>query len=224
MKTFLKAVGSTALTFVPILIKQYAGDHWAPWAFLFFGSAVFLSSLKLFKPDERFLTLRPVAVELAVKEALKDIEKKGHRLRANVYERRGIWPFTELVPLVSCNTHTPDPDHGKRWPRGRGLCWKVYRTGKFGICHKGVDDPKDFGMRDADIQSTEHVEAVLCLPLRRKIRHSKDAPVSERVVGVLAYDALTPQGAKILQAQHDALRGSGNQPLLDLVDRVSLYF
>jgi hypothetical protein len=79
-------------------------------------------------------------------------------------------------------------------------------------------------MKAADIASTDHVLAVLCLPLKRKTGSETDKGVSGKVCAVLAYDAITPEGVAFLQSQHDRLVENTNRELRELVEAISLYF
>lgn len=221
-KTLLKSLFATGVATVPVAIKQFAPAHWTGNLFVAYFLAVFAASLKVFEPDKRFLAVREPTIKAYFKAALR--EAPPDAIRANIYVARGIWPCRCLVPLISYNANPAHADYGKKWPRGRGLCWKVHETGKFGLCRKGIHSPEIFGLKAKDISVTEHVEAVFCLPLRRKPKNSSDDGVSGRVSGVLAYDALSADGANFLEAEHDRLVRNENKELLDLVEAVSLYF
>ncbi len=219
-RLFGKGVLATALTVIPVLIKQFAGPVWSIQLLFLFGLAIFFGSMKLLQPDTRFLTIREPTVRNLLKNALANA---GPSIRANVYICRGFWRFRYLVPVISYNANPSQADYGKNWRIGTGLCWQVFETGKFGICRKGVHDPASFGMKPADVMNTDHVEAVLCMPLR-KLGSRGDDGISSKVSAVLAYDAISAEGAEFLQREHDSLLSVENKKLLDLVESISLYF
>ena len=222
VKTALKAAGATAVGVGPIIVKELAPQHWTLYWTIGYGLIIFLASLKLFQPDRRFLTVREPAVKGYLKKALESAPPNS--IRANIYVPRWSYGFRCLVPMISYNASTAHADYGKNWWRGRGMCWQVYESGRFGICRKGTHSPQEFGMKRADILATNHVEAVFCVPLRGHPKSGGEDGVSGKVHAVLAYDALCAEGAAFLEQQHDLLLANKNRPLLELVEAISMYF
>lgn len=221
MKTLLKSVAATFFATAPLAVKEVVGQNWSVYWAVIYGLVVFATSLVVFQPDKRFLAVRDPTVKNYLKTALASAPPD--MVRANIYVFRWL-PWPGLVPIISYNANPAHADYGKKWAWGRGLCGRVYRTGRFGICRKGVDDPRAFGMKPADIAATEHVEAVFCVPLKRPAKSGSEAGVSSKVCAVLAYDALSPQAAEFLQIQHDSLVENRNRELLDHVEAISLVF
>jgi hypothetical protein len=105
-----------------------------------------------------------------------------------------------------------DSDYGLPWTKGRGLCWKVYQTGKVGWFDRDLDDPAQFGLRDRERQATQHVLAVLSLPIR-----SAHRPLHPKPTAVLNIDALSAEAVQALREGKEALEAHNNQALVDLV-------
>jgi hypothetical protein len=228
MKSYWKATGATALTVVPVLIKQYSPPDASNIFLILYVVAVFLGSLKLFQPDRRFLLVRNPTLDAAFEKIFQQARNQltnGERLpfRVHVMQPRGFGRWKKLVVVYSFGSAPTDPDHGKTWSSGCGLCWRVYSTGKLAWYRKGEHSIAEYGIKNADAEATDHVKAVLCLPIRKPARVYPEK-VSAKVVGVLAFDALTDDGANGLAEFLKGFTTNNNGGILDTVEYVSLYF
>jgi hypothetical protein len=79
-------------------------------------------------------------------------------------------------------------------------------------------------MNKSDIEATEHVAAIVCLPIRRPAEAEPDKPVSPKVRAVLALDAIMEEGAVGLQECYDRFGSQKHPDFLALVECLGIYF
>ena len=131
--------------------------------------------------------------------------------------------------IYSYRTHSTDPDRDIRFYRyfggeGQGLVWQSCQHGDIRYFRRDdVPDAKsEFHLRGAQDTATREVHAILALPLRQLVGGA-NGPVTLPQIGVLTFDALSPEAADSL-GQLFVQHRVGEQPeLANLADRVSLY-
>jgi hypothetical protein len=225
MPRILKTVISTLLILLPLLIREMVDPLWRWPAIGGFALFVFVYNLWQFGPDRRFEKIREPTLNAQLNTKFREAREKlrpGQRLpfRVNVMQPGWTWYIWPRLKIVyAYGMERADPDYGLPWTKGRGLCWKVYQTGKVGWFDRGVDDPAQFGLKDRERQATQHVLAILSLPIR-----SAHRPLHPKPTAVLNIDALSAEAAQALREEKEALEAHNNQALVDLVAFVGLYF
>jgi len=227
MSNFLKAVFVTALTVVPLGVKEYLGEHWNWWWFAAYCLAAFFGYWKLvFRPDERFNAVCTPSLDNCFETTFANVQwdRKGRfPFCVNVYRPIGFWPAVLLLVVAyHWKSNPTDSDHGKWWFSWCGLVGKTYWSGLAGFYKKG-DDLSGFGLTKRDEERTNHLEGLLCLPLRRPAPKGSWR-VSDRVTAVLAVNALTPEAAEELAAWYEDIDKRRINALVDKANWLSLYF
>ena len=194
MSRVLKAVVSTLLILLPLLIREMLDPLWRWQAIGGFVLVVFIYNLWQFGPDRRFERIREPTLKAQFNTKFKGAREKhrpGQRLpfRVNVMQRGWTWyAWPRLKIVYAYGMERTDPDYGLLWTKARGLCWQVYQTGKVEWFDQDIHDPTQFGLKDHEMQATQHVLAVLSLPIR-----SAHRPMPYRPTAVLNVDALSSE-------------------------------
>lgn len=237
MNNLFKASLVTLLTIAPLVAREYWGSNLGPAGIGLIAVLAFVGYWKwVFKPDNRFEAVRTPGLDTLFAQAFSEFAVRGggrFPLRVNVYQCRGCcfapWLCRRLPAL--CWLHVAynwsgrpsDADFGKVWRSDRGLCGKVYQTGRVGWYRRDEHGTEEYRLDASDLEQTRHVQAVLCIPLRRA-RPKPNSHLDPRLVGVLAIDALTTEGADFLEGLYDQIESQADSDLLDKAEVVSLYF
>lgn len=171
-------------------------------------------------PDERFEYAREPTLNMILKSAFRRQIKavpEGQRLaiRVNVMEPCLILGRRHLRITYDFGMMESDPDFGLDWPKGHGLCWEVFKSGRAGWYDRREHSPDRFMLTNVHKDATKDVVAVLCLPIHRSKNRKR--------CGVLNIDALSEEAADFLKEQKRKYQTNENRELLDLVKSVSLY-
>jgi hypothetical protein len=227
MLKYAKALIPTSATLAPIVIKEMVPHPWSFGVIGAIGVFVYLGALKLFKPDDRFLLVRgptlDAAFDATFEEQFQSPASSYQPFRVHVLQPRGRWWWRRLEVTYSYNSNNTHADHGRTWRKGRGLCWSAYQAGLPSYCHRNEPKWSMLGLTDDDKRATEHVWAVFAIPLRRPAK-SEEEKVSSKVTAILAFDALSPDAASVLEKQFELYRINKNDKMLDRAAYVSLYF
>jgi hypothetical protein len=222
MARFVKALASTSLVVVPMLIGEMTSSSWKWHALAGFALVVLLISWWfVFAPDVRFERVRKPTLDAALDQFFRTLKNKLNvhdrfQIRVNVMQPGGLVFRKELRIVYSYNMERSDADYGIAWPKGKGLCWRVFQTGCFGWLDKRMLDPTEFGLEDPEVEKTRHLWAILSLPIRRANRG--------KPVAVLNIDAISEEAADVLLKHQQSLLEHHNQPLIDLMNFVTLYY
>ena len=228
MNHWTKSALAAFVVLVSFAAKEFFGlpeqGFWRWLLYIFVAIVVFSYNAYELKPDLRFLKVRePVLKEsfdAFFKEA-SDKLKEGQRLpfRANIMVKKGWWFWQKLEIAHAYEMKSTDADYGICWPRQHGLCWQVFDKGQGQWFSKEEEESSKYGMTLQEQAKTDHVFAVLSLPVRSSHRN-----MHNRVDAVLNIDAITPEAAKDLQEIKTDWEQNQAIVVVDLVDLLRLYF
>ena len=229
MTQFLKAVALTAVAAGPLLLGLYAPSQLAPWAVIAYLLAVLWASYSLvLRGEHELTTIRDAELDALFDGVFSDYEADLSRFpfRVHVFRRSGMFPVEKLRMIYHYRTHLTDPDREIHFDRyfggeGQGLVWQSCSHGDIRYFRRDdVPDTKAaFHLRGAQDTATHDVIAVLALPLRQLVISG----AATRQIGVLTFDALTPEAADALGQLFVKYRAGQQPELAELADRVSLY-
>jgi hypothetical protein len=221
MSRLVRSLVATALVAVPLIVAELRpGLVRIELIVIATIVAWVVDYFYILAPDERFAFARGPTLNMVFKSnfrrQIKDLPE-GQRLafRVNVMEPGWNWARRHLRITYDFGMMESDPDFGLTWPKGHGLCWEVFNSGRAGWYDRREHSPDRFMLTNVHRDATKDIVAVLCLPIHR----TKD----RRRCGVLNIDALSEEAADFLKEQKRKFQANENRELLDLVKFVSLY-
>ena len=232
MARFLKAVAWTAVAAGPLVLYLFLPRGLAALAVIVYLLGVLgIGYALLFRDDAHRPTIRDAELDALFDGVFSDYEADLSRFpfRAHIFRRRGMLPVEKLEMIYSYRTHSTDPDRGIRFYRyfgrpGEGLVWQTCEHGDVRFFRRDdVPDAKAaFHLTGQHDSATRDVVAVLALPLRQLVGNG-DAAAKNGPIGVLCFDALTPDAADSLQQLFEQFQAGKHPELAELADRASLY-
>ena len=223
MRHYLKAAIASFVVLVSFAAREATSSPHLKYAIYTIAvTIVFLHNRWDLQPDRRISKIRNVDLDTALKAMFAAAYtglKEGERLpfRANLMMPGFTWYGRAVLRMVYAFEMLPavDPDYGMEWPRGHGLCWNVYRTGRWAIAGPADQDAKLYRMSRREVELTRHIRAVLSMPIVSAHR-KENAPLRRKVVAVLNIDALTDQAAQQLHSYSTEMDTNHEHPLYKL--------
>jgi hypothetical protein len=232
MTRLLKAVAWTAVAIGPLVLYFVLPSGLAaPAVIAYLLGVLGLSYTLVFRDETPRPTIRDAELDAIFDNVFSDYEADLERFpfRAHIFRRRGMMPVEKLEMIYSYRTHSTDPDRGIRFHRyfgrpGEGLVWQTCQHGDVRYFRREeVQDAKAaFHLSGQHDSATRDVVAVLALPLRYLVGKNHLA-ASDQPIGVLCFDALTPDAADSLQELFNDFQSGKRPELAELADRASLY-
>ena len=182
-------------------------------------------------PEHDLATLRNAELDALFDVVFSDYEADLSRFpfRAHVFRRGGTFEVEKLEMVYSYRTHSTDPDREISFYRykggqGEGLVWQCCQNDDVRFFRRDdvADTKAAFHLRGDQDSATRDVIAVLALPLRPLVEAS-DPAAADEPIGVLAFDALSPDAAESLEQLFNQFSTGGQSDLVELTERVSLY-
>ncbi|MBD3673563.1 MAG: hypothetical protein HUJ26_08550 [Planctomycetaceae bacterium] len=215
---FLKTSIAVTLSVVPLAIAEIENQNQRVVWITILGVVVFaINFFGFFKPDKRFESVRDPTLKRIFDEKFSTVRRalnKTQRLpfRVSVMVPIGCWPFRKLKMIYTYEIKPDDPDYHMQLQQGHGLAWLVMENGKTGWFHREKHSSSELGLTDLEIEKTEHIIAIISLPLRRK---KKQKPFA-----VLNIDALQTEAADFLEREFEELKNHNNLELQLLAEQV----
>jgi hypothetical protein len=232
MTRLSKAAAWSAVAVGPLLLYFALPRSIAAATVIVYLLAVFAISYALvFRDEAHRPTIRDAELDALFDGVFSDYEADLERFpfRAHIFRRRGMIPIEKLEMIYSYRTHSTDPDRGIRFHRyfgrpGEGLVWQTCENGDVRYFRRDevADAKAEFRLSGQHDSATRDVVAVLALPLRQLVTANGTAG-SDKPIGVLCFDALTPDAADSLQQLFDKFKSGQHTELAELADRASLY-
>jgi hypothetical protein len=232
MTRLSKAVAWTAVAAGPLVLYLILPRALAiPAVVGYLAGLLAASYVILFRDEAHRPTIRDAELDALFDGVFSDYEADLERFpfRAHIFRRCGMAPLEKLEMIYSYRTHSTDPDRNIRFHRyfgrpGEGLVWQTCENGDVRYFRR--DDVQDakaaFHLSGQHDSATRDVAAVLALPLRQLTEASNGAN-NNRPIGVLCFDALTPDAADSLQQLFEDFQSGQRPELAELADRASLY-
>jgi hypothetical protein len=232
MLRVLKAACLAAAAVVPLALANWLPRGIGPvavvaylLAMLWFGYAW------LFAPSSGAAALRNAELDALFDGVFSDYEADLSRFpfRAHVFRRSGFYPVETLEMVYSYRTHSTDPDREIKFHRyfgkpGEGLVWQSCENADVRFFRRDdVPDTKAaFHLRGSQDSATHDVHAVLALPLRQ-MAPGRNGAASNKPIGVLCFDALSPEAADSLEQLFTQFHEGAQHDLVELTERASFY-
>jgi hypothetical protein len=233
MTRLLKAAAWTAVVAGPLLLHAILPRGLvAPAVIAYLLIVLWVSYTSLFGDEPHRPTIRDAELDALFDGVFSDYEADLSRFpfRAHIFRRRGMTPLEKLEMIYSYRTHSTDPDRGIRFYRyfgrpGEGLVWQTCEHGDVRYFRRDdVPDAKAaFHLSGQHDSATRDVVAVLALPLRQLVSNGRATAEADGPIGVLCFDALTPEAADSLQQLFEQFQAGSAPELAELADRASLY-
>jgi hypothetical protein len=236
MMRFLKAAVLTAFVAGPLILALWLPRGVAAFAVIVYLAAVLGGSyVCLTRREREESVVRDAELDAIFDGVFSEYEADLSRFpfRVHVFRRSGMFPIELLEMVYHYRTHSTDPDRELRFYRyfggdGQGLVWQSCQHGDIRYFRRAdvADTKAAFHLRGAQDTATREVAAILTLPLRQLVDTGPPARLGEagaRSIGVLSFDALSPEAADALGQLFVQFRAGEQPALAELADRVSLY-
>jgi len=232
MMRLLKAAAWTAVAAAPLALAFWLPRAVAPVAVIVYLLGVYWVGYALvFTPSHDVPALHNAELDALFDGVFSDYEADLSRFpfRAHIFRRSGMFPIETLQMVYSYRTHSTDPDREIRFYRyfgkpGEGLVWQACANNDVRYFRRDdVPDAKAaFHLRGSQDSATHDVHAVLALPLRRLIA-DRNGAINDNPIGVLCFDALSPDAAESLEELFTQFLAGRQPELAELADRASFY-
>jgi hypothetical protein len=232
MTSLRNAAALTLAAAVPLVLALVLPRNLAAVAVIAYLLAVLWASYTWLNRRERAQTIvRDAELDAILDGVFSEYEADLSRFpfRVHVFRRCGMFPIEKLQMVYHYRTHSTDPDREIRFYRyfggeGEGLVWQSCQHGDIRYFRR--DDVADakaaFHLRGTQDTATREVAAILTLPLRQPVGHNGGSAQNQSI-GVLSFDALSPDAADALGQLFVQYRAGEQPALAELADRVSLY-
>jgi hypothetical protein len=232
MTSLRNAAALTVAAAVPLVLAVSLPRNLAAATIVAYLLAVLWASYAWLRRRERAQTIvRDAELDAILDGVFSEYEADLSRFpfRVHVFRRGGVFPIEMLEMVYHYRTHSTDPDREIRFYRyfggaGEGLVWQSCQHGDIRYFRR--DDVQDtqaaFHLRGAQDTATREVAAILTLPLRQSAA-SGGGSGQHPAIGVLSFDALSPDAADALGQLFVHYRAGEQPALAELADRVSLY-
>jgi hypothetical protein len=231
MKLLVQAAALTAVVVVPLLVALLLPVWLALFLIVVYLAVVASLIHSALASRSRLSVMRDAELDALFDGVFSDYEADLSRFpfRVHVFRRGGVFPVEKLRMVYHYRTHSTDPDRELCFYRyfggqGQGLVWQSCEHGDVRYFRRDdvADTKSEFRLRGTQDTATRDVLAVLALPVRQLVALD-GTPHKQRQIGVLTFDALTPEAADALGMMFVQFRAGEQPALAELADRVSFY-